>query len=184
MKIFLCLLIFIPTLSFGQRADFFREDITFRLDSIHFDVEGYYWFANPASNAINSEIFYPFPYYSGQFIDSIRLYNISLGQKTKYNLEGSTGISFLLQLAPHDTVLFQIGYRQKLIGDSAVYILKTTKAWGKPINLAEYKLMTSNNFHIVKFSYPPDKSYQIEKQRIFYWRKENFMPVKDMIFSF
>lgn len=178
-------MIFIFTsFTFGQRTDFFKEDLTFRLDSVHFDVDGYYWFANHSDKPISSEIFYPFPYYTGGKIDSVRLYNISAGQKTRFRMEGINGISFILHIAPLDTVLFQIGYRQKLNSDSAVYILKTTKGWGKPIDWAEYKLIVPDYLSIKIFSYPPDKSYKIDNNTIYYWKKLNFMPDEDMIFYF
>jgi hypothetical protein len=170
--------------AYGQRADFFREDITFRLDGIHLDVEGYYWFSNNSDKSIATDLSYPFPNFSGEKIDSIRVYNISAGRKTGYNLDGTNGISFSLFIAPHDTALFQIGYRQKLGGDSAVYILRTTQGWGKPLNHAEYKLLVPDSLVIKDFSYPPVKSYEIQGERIYYWTMEYFMPARDMVFHF
>ncbi len=168
----------------SQRANFFKEDITFRLDSTHLDVNGFYWFLNNNDKPVFSEIFYPIPITFGTKIDSIRLYNISAGQKTKYNLEAGSGISFNLFIQPKDTVLFLIGYRQKLSGDSAVYILKSTQVWGKPLKNAEYKLITSKSFTISGFSYKPEKIYSIEGKKIYYWKMKNFMPQKDMVFIF
>jgi len=184
MNKILLFLILTSSFSFAQRADFFKEDITFRLDSTHIDVEGIYWFLNNNNKPVFSEIFYPFPVSSGSEIDSIRLFNITAGQKTKYNLESDNGISFNLFIPPQDTVLFQIGYRQKLNVDSAVYILRSTQAWGKPLQHAEYKLITSAAFRIKDFSYQPQKVYNIENKKIYYWELKNFMPSKDMIFTF
>jgi hypothetical protein len=169
---------------FGQRADFFKEDITFRLDGFFLNVEGYYWFSSHSDKPVNSDIYYPFPYDAGQPIDSINIFNISIGQETRFKKEGKYGISFTLQLASLDTVLLRIKYKQKLNADSAVYILKTTQFWGKPIDDAEYKLITPKSLLIKKFSYPPDKIYKIEKFRIYYWKRNDFMPVQDMIFYF
>ncbi|MCX6150261.1 MAG: hypothetical protein NTX22_07045 [Ignavibacteriales bacterium] len=184
MRKILYLIFFLSSFVLGQRADFFKEDITFRLDSLAIDVDGYYWFANRSDKTIESNIFYPFPNYSDEKIDSIRLYNLSDGRETSFAKEGENGISFFLNIPPFDTVIFQIGYRQKLIGDSAVYILRTTQGWGKPIAYAEFKLIVSNSFLIKQFIYPPDKTYKFEKYKIYYWKKENFMPVQDMIFYF
>jgi len=183
MKILILSLLF-AALAFGQRADFYKEDITFRLDSISFDVDGYYWFANRNSQPVNSDIFYPFPQNAGGVIDSVRLYNISAGQKTKYKQEANFGISFQLTIPPKDSSLFQIGYRQQVKSDSAIYILKTTRNWGKPLQNAVYKLVVPNNLKIKKFSYTPDKIYNVEGYTIYYWEKINFMPDKDMIFYF
>ncbi len=115
------LMIFFWSLASGQRADFFKEDITFRLNGVYMDVEGYYWFVNNSPITVNSDIYYPFPNYSGEKIDSIRLYNISEGKNTYYKFDDIHGISFNLFIAPKDTVVFQIGYRQNIIGDSVTY---------------------------------------------------------------
>jgi hypothetical protein len=178
------LLIILCSFSFSQRANFFKEDITFRLDSMHLNVEGYYWFSNISHTSIATEMFYPFPYTYGDTIDSIRIYNISIGQKHPFKLEGCNGISFYLFIAPHDTVIFQIGYRQKLISDSAVYLLKTTQNWGKPLAHAEYKLLVTEPLVIKHFSYPPTKSYEIQNEKIYYWEMNDFMPDHDMLFCF
>ena len=184
MKTTIFLLFNLYSLSFGQRVDFFKEDITFRLDGVHLDVEGYYWFSNNSNNSISTEIFYPFPSSFGDKIDSIRVYNISVGQKHRYKLEGNNGISFYLFIASHDTAIFQIGYRQKLISDSAIYLLKTTQGWGKPLCHSEYKLLVPESLVIKHFSYPPIKSYEIQNEKIYYWEMNDFMPTRDMIFCF
>jgi len=184
MKKTFYLLIILCSFSYGQRASFIKEDITFRLDSIHLNVEGYYWFCNDSPTDIASEIFYPFPYTYGEMIDSIRIFNISQGHKHSYQLEGYSGLSFNFYIAGHDTALFQIGYRQKLSKDSAVYILKTTQDWGKPLIHAEYKLLVPETFVIKHFSYPPNKSYEIQHEKIYYWEMNDFMPDRDMIFCF
>ena len=85
MKKALYFILIISTISFAQRADFIKEDITFRLDSLYLDVEGYYWFANNFDKAVINEIFYPFPDLPGGTIDSIRLFNITGGQSTFIN---------------------------------------------------------------------------------------------------
>ncbi|MCG3118954.1 MAG: hypothetical protein ALAOOOJD_01243 [bacterium] len=178
------LLLLLSSFAFGQRADFFKEDITFHLDGIYLHVEGYYWFANHSDKPVHSDIYYPFPIHAGDQIDSIRVYNISAGRETGFQKEDKFGLSFMLHFAALDTILLQIKYRQKLKADSAVYILQTTRGWGKPLNDAEFKLITPASFQIKKFSYPPDASFELEKLKIYHWKKENFMPAEDMIFTF
>jgi len=170
--------------SYSQRTDFTREDITFRLDGRSMDTEGYYWFLNTTNTVITSDIFYPFPSFAGETIDSIRLMNISAGQKIRYNRDGNTGITFKFLLMPHDTILLQIGYRQGLCADSAVYILQTTQQWNKPLQHAEYKLIIPDSLVIKKFSYLPQRSYKIQNEKIFYWEMNNFMPTRDMVFYY
>jgi hypothetical protein len=184
MRKAICLLLLLSAFAFGQRADFFKEDLTFHLDGTYFRVEGFYWFANQSDKPVNSEIYSPFPTHAGDQIDSIRVYNISAGRETGFNREEKFGISFMLHLAALDTVLLQIKYRQKLHADSAVYILKTTRGWGKPLDDAEFKLITPDSLKIKKYSYPPDQSYKLDKLRIYLWKRTRFMPAEDMIFHF
>jgi len=171
-------------IAFGQKANFFKEDITFRIDGNFMDVEGYYWFANTSSASIKSEIYYPFANYCNEDIDSIRIYNITAGINTNYRYDNIRGISFNLFITPYDTVIFQIGYRQKIVGDSAVYFLRTTQSWNKPLDQAEYKLLMPDSLFIRRFSYSPDKFYKIQGKKIYYWKMNNFMPEQDLIFYF
>jgi len=184
MKRKITFLIFICPLLYGQRADFFKENITFHLDSIYFSVEGYYWFSNNSNKSNYADIFYPFPNYSDEKIDSINVFNVSAEREIKFIKEGIHGISFNLFIESFDTVLFQIRYRQRLNSDSAVYILRTTQGWDKPLISAVYNLIVSKSFEIKKFIYPPVKSYQIGNKNIYIWRMRNFMPLRDMIFHF
>lgn len=184
MKYFLLITLFIFTNSFSQRADFFKEDITFRLNRNHFQVEGFYWFSNNSDKPVISEIFYPFPNYSNERIDSISVFSISAGQKLKFEHDGEHGVTFMLEVNPHDSTLIRVTYNQVLKSDSAIYILRTTKHWGKPLVSAEYKLIIPDTFEIRAFSYTPSKSYIIQNQKIFYWKMEHFMPDRDMIFCF
>lgn len=184
MKRTVILLLLLCSCTFAQRADFFREDITFRLDSLRLDVDGYYWFTNHSGKPVTSEIYYPFPDYAGGMIDSVRLFNISDSKKTSYVSDGRKGIYFTMEIAPMDTILFQIGYRQELNKDSAVYILTSTQQWGKAISLAEYKLIVPDSVKVKRFSYPPLNSYKFEDFSLYYWKIKNFMPDKNMIFYF
>jgi hypothetical protein len=168
----------------AQRASFFKEDITFRLNGRSLDVDGYYWFANNSGQTVKSEIFYPFPNYKGEKIDSIRLFNITRAMRAINQRNETHGISFELSLAPGDTALYQIGYRQELFSDSAEYILKSTQDWGRPLSHAEYKLIIPDTIVITNFSYKPDRLYEIERCHVYYWQKENFLPSEDMIFCF
>lgn len=179
------LYIFLLTCSFafGQRINFHREDVTCRLDGEYLRVEGYYWFSNESNVAVRSEIYYPFPHDSGGLVDSMKVYNLTRGQETFIGVE-KFGLSFFVDIEPSDTSLFQIKYRQRLNSDSAVYILKTTKSWGKPLDVAEFKLMVPDSLKIKHFTYPPDQLYKIEKLCIYLWKRQCFMPDRNLVFYF
>ena len=65
-----------------------------------------------------------------------------------------------------------------------MYILTTTQYWGKPLEVVTYELITPADIIITSFSYPPDNRQEIGDEIIYFWRKENFMPERDMIFTF
>lgn len=176
-------LLFAYSIVFGQQINFFREDITFRLDGDYFRIEGFYWFSNRSDRAVTSEIYFPFPPHSGGRVDSIQIYDLTKGRET-WTREEEFGLAFIVHLEPADTSLFRIKYRQKLNSDSAVYILKTTKNWGKPLAVAEFKLIIPDSFVIKGFSYPPDQLYEIEKIKIYLWKREQFLPDRNMVFYF
>jgi hypothetical protein len=177
-------ILFICTSLAGQQISFDKEDITFYLDSEFIKVVGNYWFSNQTNELIESDIYYPFPHSAGKAIDSISVYNLSKVQELPFQRENKFGLSFYLITEPSDTVICQIKYRQALNSDSAVYILESTKSWNLPLNFADFKLVIPDSLNITKFSYPPDKSYEIEKFKIYLWKRKNFMPDQNMIFHF
>jgi hypothetical protein len=170
--------------AFGQRADFVREDVTFHCDATALRVEGLYWFANRSGHPVRSELFYPFPELPGGTIDSIRVFSLSAGRRIDIRTGDRHGISFPLFLASFDTALLRIGYRQTCHGDSAVYLLTTTQTWRKSLDRAEFKLVVPESVVMERFSYEPQKTYHIGREKIYYWEMTGFMPEKDMIFHF
>jgi hypothetical protein len=170
--------------AFGQRVDFFREDVTFRLDGLSLRVEGLYWFANHSNRPAHAEIFYPFPDPPERQADSVRVFDLKAGRRIGFKSDGFRGVSFPLALAIFDTAMIQVGYRQICSGDSAVYLLRTTRTWHKPLDRAEFKLVVPDDVVLEGFSYPPDKTYPIGRETVYYWAMTGFMPEKDMIFHF
>jgi hypothetical protein len=173
----------ISSFCIGQNINFFREDITFHLDSASFVVEGYYWFLNPSSEMVNRVILYPFPRRGkDEIIDSTDVLEVYNSSTKKIIDLTENGFYFPVSINPKDTALYRIRYRQKVLSDSVKYILRSTQAWGKPLETAEFKLVTDTAISIIRFSYPPDKTYNINKKKIYYWKRTNFLPERDMVF--
>lgn len=172
-------------LVYSQGIDFYKEDITFSLDDKFFKIDGLYWFCNKADQRAEQLIFYPFETSSpAAEIDSVSIYNSKDNKKEMVKDLSLHGFKFMLELPANDTVIYRIGYRQKIQGDSVKYILTSTKCWNKPLDDAEYKLIVPEQFEITKFSYKPDKVYNIDGKCIYYWHRYNFMPESDMTFHF
>lgn len=167
----------------GQETNFFKEDITFRLGGKYFVVNGYYWFSNPSDNERRNVIFYPLNEETGP-VDSVEVSEVAGRGHVKILDRTKAGFMFVLNLPPADTAVYHVVYRQEIIADSAMYILRSTRAWNRPLESAEYKLITDGSIAVTRFSYQPDKVYTIEGQRIYYWKRADFMPDQDMVFHF
>jgi hypothetical protein len=158
----------------------FREEyIEFRLKGSVFTVNGNYIFVNNTANLVSSKINYPFPVALSN-IDSIHVFDNSQGKFLAFK-KISKAILFRLVMMPHDTVKMNIFYRQQRVGDTARYILTTTKVWGEALKRGEYTFETDAGTHIRSFSYPPDKQVTQGKLQKFYWHKKDFMPEKDFL---
>jgi len=169
----------------AQGIIFCKEDITFRLTSKYFLVDGTYWFSNPSGHETESLIYYPFSIAAGtDSVDSVDIVDLSKGFQPRISNRTDAGFSFVLTMAGHDTALYHIAYRQRVSGDSAAYILRSAQAWNRPLEYAEYKLMAENSISVTEFSYKPDKIYDFEGKKIYLWRRSSFMPDRDFVIHF
>ena len=182
MRLFAVFLLFFCSCAFGQEVIFYKEDITFRLTSKYFIAEGTYWFSNPSDHDVQSPIYYPFP--ANGEVDSTDIFDISKGTQPKVSNRTDAGFSWVVAIDDHDTALYHIAYRQKIDCDSAVYILRSTQSWNKPLEYAEYKLIVEDSIMVTGYSFEPNKVYDIDGKKIYLWRYSNFMPGKDFVVHF
>ncbi len=167
----------------AQTLSFLGEDIAFYLNGESFTVDGYYWFSNPSGCGTQARVFYPIACQMGP-VDSIVVADMSHSRYGDIVDSGSAGFSFRLDVGSGDTVVYHIAYRQRISGDSAAYILRSTLTWNKPLEWAEYKLVVDSSLIVTRCSYDPDKVYTIADRTIYYWKRVQFMPDKDMVFHF
>lgn len=162
----------------SQRLDFFREDLSFQLDSTHFTVSGQYYFRNNSLSQQRSLISYPLPRLAdGPLFDTIMVLseeNLAI----PFQLH-DTLISFEIMMQPGSEQTITIIYSQRHNGNYAKYILTTTKYWGKPLQLAEFKLVVPPYINIQTCFEPPDKISEFEGTSIYHWTRQNFMPAND-----
>ncbi len=183
MRILILVQLLLASVASGQAVDFFREDITFRLSSRSLVVDGYYWFCNHSDRNLERVIFYPLNGKAGS-VDSAGVSDAAGGEKKEIFDRTSEGFAFVLRLSADDTAVYRITYRQRISGDSAMYILRSTRTWNKPLEWAQYKLVVDSSLVITRFSYQPDKVYAIGDRTIYYWKRVRFMPDRDMVFHF
>jgi hypothetical protein len=167
----------------AQDISFYKENITMKLEKDRFYVSGNYFLKTAEDQSIT--LVYPFPVDSlyGE-CDSLRIFNLTTNQVIE-PLEIKQQAAILkVDFGEYKEVEVLISYRQKLLGNKAEYILKTTKSWRKPLEQADYELIVPVELNIAKFSIPPDESITTGTEKIFYWSRQDFMPKENMIFEF
>ena len=78
----------------------------------------------------------------------------------------------------------QISYRQKLLGNRAEYILKSTIGWKKPLDQASYQLIVPSGIRISSFSIAPQDSIVTDGEVVYLWNKYHYMPSENLIFEY
>jgi hypothetical protein len=179
--ILLFILLFVSTslhLKSQNHVSFFEEHIDFALDTDYFIINGIYSFHNDTEKDINQQITFPFADKTAT-IDSIRIINLNTNSKIKFSrLENSVIFNFMLP--SKDTVDINVFYRQRIAVENK-YIITSTQSWGKPLERAVYTLTTDKNQKIKLFSYVPDSANSSHDKKIYFWRKDQFMPKLDFI---
>lgn len=171
--------------SYGQQVDFYREDVTLHLSDKYFIVNGDYYFRNHTNSKVKRLLFYPIDDMNGKsLVDSSAIIDITGNAAAKIKRNMSSGMYFEITIEANDTALYHIAYRQPVVSDSVRYILLTTKQWRKPLEEAAYTLVADNSIKIQSLTYRPDTVYQFEAMKVYHWRKENFLPEKDIIIHF
>lgn len=159
-----------------RNMSFYEEHIDFSLDSSSFCVNGIYSFVNVTDKEIHQQIMFPFGVKTAE-IDSIRIFNLNTSQSLVLNRLESA-VVFSLHLPARDSVDVNVFYRQKR-STKNTYILSSTQSWGKPLETAVYALTVGSDIEIKSFSYEPDTVKLNNNQKVYLWKKNDFMPVAD-----
>jgi len=181
------ILLFIIHYSFfplrSQDVSFYKENITMKLEHDYFYVTGDYFLKTTGDRSV--VLVYPFPVDSlyGE-VDTIVVYNVTEDQPVEILERRKSGVVFKANFEETNEIHLLISYRQKLLGKTAEYILKTTASWKKPLEQADYQLIVPVEMEITRFSIPPDNLIESGKERVYYWFKKNYMPSDNMVFGF
>lgn len=183
-KLLVLILSFSSCVIFSQNLDFFREDLCFTISGGYFIVDGDYYFRNKLDIPLKMKLKYPFPDITkyGAVISVFCIDNKS-GDSCSVFLSNQQFMMFDIDLEAREEKNYQIGYRQKMHGNTAMYILTTTQQWGKPFDTVNYRLLV--RYYLVdSLSYIPDTVEMINDVTFFYWRKKDFMPDRDFYVQF
>ncbi len=164
---------------------FYREDLHFTLTDSIFSVDGLYFLRNTSEQTYYQRLFYPFPQDSlyGD-VDSVFCESISRSDSSRVIHWDQNGAHLLVIIPAGDTTVAHIGYKQKLFGGKAEYILETTSFWGRGFEQAYYDLTFPKTITIDSLSYLPDDLEEIETSYKLIWMKKDFLPLKNFIVEF
>jgi hypothetical protein len=162
---------------------FASEKITMSIRGDHILVEGKYSFRNEGEHMMKSPLFYPFPVDSNMlFPDSISTSVVrddGIMTSITYK-ELKRGVTFGLELPPGETKEIVVTYRQHVKRQTARYILTTTRAWGKPLEEAEFFIEVPHNLEILSLSYSEFELWKGDGKNVYHLRKVNFLPGTDI----
>jgi len=180
--VFMAFVFTIGSLS-AQNLSFYKENITMKIEGDYFYVTGIYYLQYSGQEM--STLVYPYPI-DAQYgeVDSVKIYDLSSNEYIEPVYNKKSGTVFIIQGNSTGGIILQISYRQKLLANKAEYILTSTITWGKPLDKADYQLIIPKDYMIVNFSIPPDESIINEKEKVYYWSKEYYMPDRNMVFEF
>lgn len=179
------LLLFFAGKVFSQQVDFFREEISFELDSLFFTVNGEFYFRNNSDQLLSPMVTFPIGRVEGEKqLDTILVFaQEDLVNPLPVQIR-DTIVKFTIYLPPGEERLFKVLYKQRHNGHSARYILTTTAFWKKPLEHAAYSLFYPGYIMIRSFSIPPDAKRDFEGARIYTWTRRAFLPTKDFQVDF
>ncbi len=160
---------------------FVEEYLDFEIKNHNFYVNGIYVVQNVSEQTITEKIIYPFPV-ELNLIDSIKIVDSKKGNLTYRELK--RGIIFNVTILPNEVAFLNIGYQQKVLTDSVIYILTTTESWGAPLQKVMYSFTVDNTLTVNNFSYLPDTTIVKSQKVIYKWRKTNFLPKSDFVVYF
>jgi len=180
--LFLC---WITVSALSQQLDFFREEITFELDSLFFTVNGDYYFRNNSDKFLTPTVTFPVadPGSHKPFDTILVFAQENIVTPLPVVIKDTTA-RFTINLPPRSERMFKVIYRQRHDGQTARYILTTTAYWKKPIDFATYSLVVPEYIAVDTLSILPDTLSQFEANRIYFWRKESYMPEIEFVVSF
>ena len=169
----------------AKDLQFFREDLSFEIKEDHFYVNGLYYFRNTSNKELKQRLIYPFPQNSAYGkVDSLFVINVIDSTITTNIQKRENCTSFTIQIDTDSTAIYRIGYRQKLKGKKAEYILTTTQTWSRPFEQVNYTLTFPKELFLDSLSYMPDSLREESNKYIFFWYKENFMPDRNFKIHF
>jgi hypothetical protein len=165
-------------------VEFYKESITMTVDEGEFTISGTYYFRNNTDSDRPMPIVFPFyiddsTHYPHEISASI----IEEGKEKPLEFQENRergNIRMAIPMMPKGTTVWQLEYSQKIDKPQATYILKSTQAWGKPLEEALYKIDIPDDIDVDYIWADVDSVTDKGNREILWIHKTEYMPFGDM----
>ena len=165
----------------AQSLNFYQEKIEMKVRGESCVLIGTYFFRNESAVATDQSLYYPFIVNDTlPMPDSVEVKDVNANRPLAYT-PAARGICFQIRIPPRDIGIYQVSYLQQTRFNTMEYILTTTAAWNRPLGVAEYEVSIPHSYLLTHLSIPADTVERQSDVSIYYIRKENFMPVANLI---
>lgn len=182
MKLFVLLSLAFLAASLSA-LNFEAEELSFSLEKGFWEMDGLFYFANYTAEPVSKVIFFPVPQDSLNLAPEL----ISLGLSLADSLASCTllnqfeeGFTFSLSMPEQHFCAVRIVYRQKLLGNTAKYIISSANTWGKPLRFASYSLRLGKGLELSKLPF----ANPVHKEGLLYWEFRDFRPETEFELQF
>jgi hypothetical protein len=163
----------------AQPIRFVRESLLFTLAADSFSFSGTYYFDNPGTATVKQSVYYPFVI-SGSNPDATNITEVHTGNRIPVTTVES-GVFFAPTLQPHSTQAYRISYAQCAPHRSLEYVLRTTAAWGEPIDRMTITIQAPADILVRDVSPRPDSMRWTSGTRRYTIERRHFMPGENLI---
>lgn len=172
--------------STGQVVSFYRENMTFELDSAHMEAKGDLYFRSHSPEPVSKTFFFPFDCHGQSIkVDSITVFDVTKNSYIKPAKRNLAGILFTMNFAPKEEKRLKIHYFQDHDGKTTGYIVTKIKYWNEPLAQGNYKLIVNYPKYVIdSTTIKPSETITQEGKTILIWRKTNFMPDQELCIYF
>lgn len=161
---------------------FYREYVIVEPSQGRTRVDGTYYFRSIVDEPLAIAIHYPFP------VDRYHLYPLRIGAwrladdvwKPLGYRRSATGIDWDMSFDPGEERAVRVEYVQETRRNHAIYIVTTTKEWGRAIEVAEFEFRIPAELAGARLSFEPDREETRGDTTVYYMRRTEFLPDEDL----
>jgi hypothetical protein len=171
-----------PEPATGTPLHFFREHVTVEPSDGRVRVVGIYHFRNESDRPLETGIRYPFPVDRNHMNPfRVRVWEFVNDEPRPVGfVHGDMSVAWRMEFSPREERSVRVEYVQEIKRNRATYIVTTTQAWRRPIDLAEFEFRVPAHLEDVELSFEPDRADVEGDTIVYYMRAESFLPDADL----